>query len=246
MKPTLFLLALLLLSAGTVLAQTIPVPPLLNFQARLAKPDGTPVPNGTYSIKFTLFDAVTGGTQKWTQTDSVTVKNGVFVALLGKTTALTDAVFAGNLWLEIKVGTDPALTPRQQLVSVAYALKANTVPDNAITASKIKDGSITASKLASGVLNPLAWLLGGNSGSNPASQFLGTTDGQPLVFRTNNTEKMRILSNGKIGIGEANPTSMVTINSNLAGGISLGTDPGVRQRFLHFTATSLCEPDFVP
>jgi hypothetical protein len=190
MKRILSLLAFFLLSACPVLAQTAPVPPLLNFQGRLAKPDATPVPNGTYSVKFTLFDAVTGGTQKWTETDSVALKNGVFAVLLGKTTALTDSVFAGNRWLEIKVGSDPVLTPRQPLVSVAYAFKANTVPDTAITASKIKDASITASKLASGVLNPLAWLMGGNSGTN-GTQFLGTTDNQALVFKVNGRQAMR-------------------------------------------------------
>jgi trimeric autotransporter adhesin len=33
----------------------------------------------------------------------------------------------------------------------------------------------------------LAWLLTGNSGTDPAVNFLGTTDAQPLVIRTNNT-----------------------------------------------------------
>jgi hypothetical protein len=191
MKRILSLLAFFLLAACSVLAQTTPVPPLLNFQGRLAKPDSTPVPDGTYSITFSLFTAATGGTQNWTETlSAVHVHNGVFAVLLGKTTALTDSVFAGNVWLEIKVGSDPALTPRQPLVSVAYAFKANTVPDNAITASKIKDASITASKLASGVLNPIAWLVGGNSGTN-GTQFLGTTDNQPLTFKVNGRQAMR-------------------------------------------------------
>jgi hypothetical protein len=143
MRRILLVLTLLLLSVGA-LAQTTPVPSLMSFQGRLAKPDGTPVPDGTYSIKFTLFTAATGGTQKWTETDTVSVRNGVFAVLLGKTAALTDAIFAGSLWLEIKVGTDPALTPRQPLASTAYALKADTVPD----------GSLTASKFAGGVLAP--------------------------------------------------------------------------------------------
>src|SRR6185436_624904 len=30
------------------------------------------------------------------------------------------------------------------------------------------------------------WLLNGNSGINPANQFIGTTDNQPLRFRVNN------------------------------------------------------------
>jgi hypothetical protein len=36
--------------------------------------------------------------------------------------------------------------------------------------------------------------------------FLGTTDNQPLVIRTNNTEQVRITTGGYVGIGVANPT----------------------------------------
>ena len=50
------------------------------------------------------------------------------------------------------------------------------------------------------------WSLTGNAGTTPATNFLGTTDAQPLVIRTNNTEKVRVNSNGKVGIGEPNPT----------------------------------------
>jgi hypothetical protein len=44
-----------------------------------------------------------------------------------------------------------------------------------------------------------SWLLSGNSGTN-ASQFVGTTDAQPLIFKTANTERIRIKENGVIGV----------------------------------------------
>jgi hypothetical protein len=184
------LLALVSVSAP---AQTTPVPPLLNFQGRLAKPDGTPVPNGTYSVTFTLFDALTGGNPKWTETDSVTVHNGVFAVRLGSLGAgLPAGAFNGDLWLEIKVGTGAPLIPRQQLVSVAYALKANTVPDGSIGAAQIASGSITADKLSSNLLNPLVWLLEGNANTDPTKHFLGTTDNQPVVFKANGRQVLRL------------------------------------------------------
>jgi hypothetical protein len=49
------------------------------------------------------------------------------------------------------------------------------------------------------------WSLTGNAGTSPATNFLGTTDNQPLIFRTNNTEKVRVNTNGNVGIGTAAP-----------------------------------------
>jgi len=45
-----------------------------------------------------------------------------------------------------------------------------------------------------------AWLTLGNAGTNPNNNFIGTTDAQPLVFRTNNAERMRIFSTGQVGV----------------------------------------------
>ena len=42
------------------------------------------------------------------------------------------------------------------------------------------------------------WNLSGNSGTNPNANFIGTIDNQSLVFRVNNTEKLRISSNGRL------------------------------------------------
>lgn len=57
------------------------------------------------------------------------------------------------------------------------------------------------------------WSLSGNAGTNRNTQFLGTTDNVPLVFRTANTEKMTILSNGNVGIGIAQPGKMLQVHN---------------------------------
>ena len=61
-----------------------------------------------------------------------------------------------------------------------------------------------------------AWSLFGNTGINPTTNFLGTTDGQPLVLKTNATERLRIDAAGNInqtGSGAVNLTGFVTANA---------------------------------
>lgn len=60
-----------------------------------------------------------------------------------------------------------------------------------------------------------SWSLTGNSATNSSTNFLGTKDKQALVFKTNNTEQMRILTNGKIGIGIKTPLQMLDVNGNI-------------------------------
>ncbi|MES2620391.1 MAG: hypothetical protein V4615_06025, partial [Bacteroidota bacterium] len=63
------------------------------------------------------------------------------------------------------------------------------------------------------------WALKGNGGTNPASNFVGTTDNADLVFRTNNSEKARIAANGAVGINQPTPaaTSILDIQSTTKG-----------------------------
>ena len=66
-------------------------------------------------------------------------------------------------------------------------------------------------------VNAQSWSLTGNSGTNTNTNFLGTTDKKTLVIKTNNIERMRVNSNGKIGIGIINPKASLSVaNSNLA------------------------------
>jgi hypothetical protein len=52
-----------------------------------------------------------------------------------------------------------------------------------------------------------AWELLGNAGTTAGTNFLGTTDAQDMVFKTNNTEKVRITTTGQVGIGTAAPNA---------------------------------------
>jgi hypothetical protein len=59
----------------------------------------------------------------------------------------------------------------------------------------------------------LFWSLTGNSITG--TEFLGTTNAQPLVIRTNNTERVRITETGNVGIGTASPAHRLQVNGNI-------------------------------
>lgn len=49
------------------------------------------------------------------------------------------------------------------------------------------------------------WTLTGNAATLPGTNFIGTTDNQDFVLKTNATERIRVLSNGFVGIGTTTP-----------------------------------------
>ena len=75
------------------------------------------------------------------------------------------------------------------------------------------------------------WMVSGNSGTNPSNDFLGTTDSQPLVIKTNNAERLRVNANGNVGIGTPNPNRGLTI-ANTSNANYLNVKAGDREILL--------------
>lgn len=84
--------------------------------------------------------------------------------------------------------------------------------------------------LVDGVSSSPAWNISGNSGTNPTTNFIGTIDNQDFAIKTNNTEKIRVKSNGYLGIGTIVPNNKVEINHGTAGNSGL--------RFTQLTSSS--------
>jgi hypothetical protein len=71
-----------------------------------------------------------------------------------------------------------------------------------------------------------------------SSTIIGEFRNLPLVFNTNNTERMRIAANGDVGIGTSSPGYRLSVasssndanNSLLGSGIVVGTTIGIRER----------------
>lgn len=97
---------------------SVVAPGAIPIQGRLTNPSGTPL-SGTYSIMFRLYEVDTGGTAVCTDTRSVSVVNGLFSDYMDN---CYNDVTGQKLWLGVKVGSDPEMTPRQVIYSVPYAL----------------------------------------------------------------------------------------------------------------------------
>jgi hypothetical protein len=112
----------------------------LNYQGKLQDADGITVPDGSYNIKFTIYDAASGGNILWTARESdgcgapfnptaksISVTSGVFSTLLGETgdCALNLDFNSDTYYLGITVGTDSEMTPRKRIGAAGYAFNAD-------------------------------------------------------------------------------------------------------------------------
>jgi predicted regulator of Ras-like GTPase activity (Roadblock/LC7/MglB family) len=97
--------------------------PHIIFQGVLTNPlTGAPVPDGSYSTTFRIFDAAASGNQLWTETQNVSVSQGLMSVALGSVTPLTSSLFTSTpRFLEVQVSGDPAMTPRFPFEYVPYA-----------------------------------------------------------------------------------------------------------------------------
>ena len=110
-------------------------PQKVNFQGKLTDAAGNPV-NASVSMTFKIWDALTGGNALWTETQTVTVTNGIYNVLLGASNAIdTELTETEALWLGVKVGADAEMSPRVALTPGVYDL----IMLNMFT---IKDGKV--------------------------------------------------------------------------------------------------------
>ena len=100
------------------------VPHVINYQGKITKSIGALV-DTTIQMVFSIYDVSTNGIPLWTETQpAVEVEKGVFSVLLGSMNPLPESIFDGTvLYLGLKIGADPEITPRKEMVSVAYAMK---------------------------------------------------------------------------------------------------------------------------
>ncbi|HWR84015.1 MAG TPA: hypothetical protein VN285_12005 [Candidatus Deferrimicrobium sp.] len=187
------------------------VPELMNYQGRMTDSAGYPILDGTYDVIFSIYDNSAGGTALWAETLSVQPKGGLFNVQLGTVHSVANTLFNdSSLWLGLALSTGAELTPRQRLITVAYAFRAANA-DSAATAiyadtaffadtARIADTAFVA-ETALVVLDSV-WSVSGDN-----------------VYRLN----------GNVGIGTMNPTAKlhVTGQSQFDGTVNISTGTGI-------------------
>ena len=74
------------------------------------------------------------------------------------------------------------------------------------------DGTNWTPFLIRGTAANSGWSTKGNTGTNPSNNFIGTTDANDWVIRTNNSERARVMSDGRVGIGTNNPSGLSALH----------------------------------
>lgn len=102
------------------------VPQKVNYQGFLASapPANTPI-NATVSMTISLYNVSVAGAPLYTETQNVTVSNGLFNVVVGEVTPLT-LPFNVPYFIGITIAPGAEMTPRQPLLSAPYALNAKS------------------------------------------------------------------------------------------------------------------------
>lgn len=242
-------------------AQTTPT--LMSYQGRVADASGVLIGNTTPAnrlVTFKIYNLSTGGTPVYAESQTATISGGEFSVLIGNGAGvatfpgpsspassiktLSDIVngTTGSLFLGITVddGTtaaDPEISPRQQLVSGAYALRAKvaeSVASQSVTAAMILDGALGTNQFAASSITSAkiadATIVAADLASSAVSAIkidtttvgVWTPSGTSNVYRT-----------GNVGISEANPGFPLTFGTSLGLGdkIALWGNSGVSYGF---------------
>jgi cysteine-rich repeat protein len=107
-------------------------PHLMHYQGYLTNSNGTPIhcpnaevcPDDEYDVTFRFYEDVSGGIPLWIEThEAVSVVQGTFDLELGSTAPIDLEDLADPTYLGVEINGTGELSPRQRVVSAAFAMR---------------------------------------------------------------------------------------------------------------------------
>ncbi|MFT5849871.1 MAG: hypothetical protein ACI9H6_000697, partial [Patiriisocius sp.] len=171
----------------------------INYQGKLLNASSQTVPDGTSSIQFSLYTAPTGGSNIWTETNSVDTVSGLFSIMLGSSTSLSGVDFNQTLYLGINVAADGEMSPRKIMGIVPAAFESVSL-----------GGATSTQYLRSDEATALI--------ASEAATLLTITQsgaGDILNLFDDTTEVFTVTDGGLVGIGTTTPAATFAVNGSM-------------------------------
>jgi hypothetical protein len=226
MKKFLFLLTILLIS---IISFAQNVPQGMKYQAVARNLSGNVLVNQSITLKINLITQDSKATTVYySETHAVTTNEvGLFTLTIGEGKIekgkFVDIPWStADIWMQVAIkdkGQQDFMTiSNSKLLAVPYAFHSGT-------ATKISGNTSTSSTAGTSGIPAQVWSLKGNSGTNPATDRLGTTDSVDLILITNNKERIRIAANGNVDVTSTTqsntPADGIAKNLNVGGNIKV-------------------------
>ena len=217
------------------------VPQQINYQGKLAGPNGGLIVCDTVQMQFNIYDLEIGGTSLWSETHhGVAVKNGLFSVVLGSQTSIPYSVFNGETrYLGIRVEQDAEVTPRMPIMSAGYAFRSqlSDTAEYARVARGVSDKNWqisehgiyhSAGNVGIGTSSP-EFLLDVDGAVNAkiyygdGSHLTGTkselwTDAGTYIYANNATDVV-VTDDSEVGIGTTTPSASLDVQGSVKVGV---------------------------
>ncbi|MDE1970121.1 MAG: hypothetical protein KGI50_00890 [Patescibacteria group bacterium] len=232
----------------TVPTTSATITSLISYQGKLTNTSNVAVSDGSYTIKFRLYTASSGGVAIYAEQQTVSVSNGLFSALIGNGTqiegsgALSSVNFNQDpIYLGVQVQSDAEMTPRKQLAAAPFSFNSEQLGGRAESAYAVLAGRSGGQTLQGGTasgedltLQSTAnatkgkILFGANSAYDEVNSRLGiatTTPGSSLVILGADN----FASSSALNVVNASGTSLLFVQDD--GGVGIGTSSLLQSKF---------------
>lgn len=197
-----------LLFSATIFAQA---PNKMSYQAVVRDNNNNLIVNTKVGVRISILQ---NNTAVYFETQTpVTNTNGLFSIEIGGGNGFdlidwTKGTYFVRSEVDPTGGNNYMITGSSQLLSVPYAL-------HALTAGSLTESNSVKLKGADTGVGANVWSQFGNAKTDPSKDKLGTIDQVDMVFVTNNLERLRIKSDGKVNLGNLDVGDDLTVKKNV-------------------------------